>query len=74
MNELNRAIAADPRLGPQFCVGHSYVTPTDSVESGGTRDWFAQVVEAEIGPLLDEYWFDAPAEAKKAREALLKDW
>ena len=52
---LNNRIAVDNRLGSQFQVGHSYVTPTYRLESGATRDWFRQVVETEIGPLLEEY-------------------
>jgi 5-methylcytosine-specific restriction enzyme B len=28
-------------------------------------------VETEIGPLLDEYWYDAPETAKSARVKLL---
>jgi 5-methylcytosine-specific restriction enzyme B len=74
MQELNATITADSRLGPQFCVGHSYVTPTHRVTDGGTGAWFKQVVETEIGPLLDEYWFDAPEQAQKARDALLAGW
>ena len=63
--ELNDQIAADARLGKQFRIGHSYVTPAHRLEAGDTKKWFQQVVETEIGPLLDEYWFDAPDEAKK---------
>jgi 5-methylcytosine-specific restriction enzyme B len=32
------------------------------------------VVETEIGPLLDEYWFDAPDEAKQAIARLTQGW
>ena len=71
---LNDRIAEDTRLGSQFQVGHSYVTPTYRVESGATRDWFRQVVETEVGPLLEEYWFDSPADARKAAQQLLEGW
>ena len=71
---LNDRIAADARLGRQFQVGHSYVTPTYRLESGATRDWFRQVVETEIGPLLEEYWFDSPADAREAAQQLLEGW
>jgi 5-methylcytosine-specific restriction enzyme B len=74
MSELNDLIAADAQLGKQFRVGHSYVTPTHRLESGGTKNWFRQVVETEIGPLLEEYWFDAPDEARKATVRLLQGW
>ena len=72
--ELNERIAADSRLGTQFRIGHSYVTPTHRLEAGATSRWFKQVVETEIGPLLEEYWFDAPDEARRASERLLQDW
>lgn len=72
--ELNDQIAADARLGKQFRIGHSYVTPAHRLEAGDTKKWFRQVVETEIGPLLDEYWFDAPDEAQKACARLLLSW
>jgi len=74
ITELNDQIAADARLGKQFRVGHSYVTPAHRLEAGYTKKWFQQVVETEIGPLLDEYWFDAPDEAQKATIRLMQGW
>ena len=71
---LNDQIAADARLGKPFRIGHSYVTPARTLEPGETQMWFRQVVETDIGPLLAEYWFDAPAEAEKAVAGLLKGW
>ena len=72
--KLNDQIAADARLGKQFRIGHSYVTPAHRLEAGNTKKWFQQVVETEIGPLLDEYWFDAPDEAQKAIARLTQGW
>lgn len=68
MNELNAAIAADNRLKAQFCIGHSFVTPP----AEGVADWaswFRSVVETEVAPLLDEYWYDdePAANAQKAK-------
>lgn len=68
---LNTMISADNSLGAQYCIGHSYVTPSSGSVVSDAREWFRQVVETEIGPLLDEYWFDAPDKAQKAREQLL---
>ena len=70
LGELNTAIADDNRLRSQFCVGHSFVTPPKA----GVPDWpgwFRAVVETEIAPLLDEYWYDDEPTAKswKARLA-----
>lgn len=72
--DLNERIASDARLGKQFRIGHSYVTPVHRVEAGDTKKWFRQVVETEIGPLLEEYWFDAPDEAHKATAKLIQGW
>jgi 5-methylcytosine-specific restriction protein B len=69
---LNEMISADSGLGPQYRVGHSYVTPTGYNGIKDPSAWFCQVVETEIGPLLDEYWFDSPATSKKAKERLLE--
>lgn len=71
---LNRTIAKDPRLGEHFRLGHSFVTPTEVLDAGSTRQWFIDVVDTEIRPLLDEYWFDAPDEARKAGDQLLHNW
>ena len=56
-------------LPPQFQIGHSYLTPVETVLDAKT--WFADVVHTEIGPLLHEYWFDAPERAKQATQNLL---
>lgn len=72
LNALNNDISADTGLGPQFQVGHSYVTPPFDVPIADAREWFRQVVDTEIGPLLDEYWFDALEKSRKARERLLE--
>ena len=72
ISELNTQISADARLGKQFQIGHSYVTPSYRLEAGDTKKWFRDVVETEIGPLLEEYWFDAPNEARKACDRLMQ--
>jgi 5-methylcytosine-specific restriction protein B len=69
---LNDEISADTSLGSQFCVGHSYVTPSFGTVVSDAREWFRQVVDTEIGPLLDEYWFDAADRAEKAKVRLLE--
>ena len=71
---LNETITADTSLGRQFRVGHSYVTPPFGIPIVDARDWFRQVVETEIGPLLDEYWFDALEKASSARKRLLEEF
>ena len=72
INALNNDISAETGLGPQFRVGHSYVTPPFGFPINDAREWFRQVVDTEIGPLLDEYWFDSLEKSQKARERLLE--
>ena len=71
IESLNRQISDDPSLGPQFRIGHSYVTPNSRVDD--PDDWFRQVVRTEIGPLLEEYWFDSPEKAGEAEGKLLEE-
>ena len=73
MNALNNEIEGDQSLGKQFRVGHSYVTPANTPTSGG-RKWFRAVVDTDIGPLLEEYWFDNLDKAKGAKENLLRNF
>ena len=70
LDSLNETIAGDRDLGPQFKIGHSFVTPTYHL-GDDAREWFRDVVNTEIGPLLDEYWFDAPERARDAKDNLL---
>lgn len=68
MTALNDDISSDRSLGPQFRIGHSYVTPNETIEDA--KAWFNDVIETEIGPLLEEYWFDAPERATEAMARL----
>lgn len=72
LRALNQTISDDDLLGPQFRVGHSVVTPSSKTSITNPVQWFTQVVETEIGPLLDEYWFDDTDRARSAKEDLLK--
>lgn len=68
---LNQTIAADNRLRSQYCVGHSFVTPPKA----GVKDWtvwYRAVVETEIAPLLDEYWYDDEPTARTEKAKLMQ--
>ncbi|MFP9139239.1 MrcB family domain-containing protein [Devosia sp. XGJD_8] len=70
MAELNEAIGSDTtNLGRGFRIGHSFFTPAQAPED--SLNWYTRVVETEIYPLLEEYWFDNPAQAEQWRERLL---
>lgn len=62
VTDLNAAIAADPALGAGFAIGHSFLSKSAGSEDDG---WLYSVVEDELIPLLDEYWFDEPLQAEE---------
>lgn len=70
MSELNAAIGADKiNLGPGYRIGHSFFTPSRAfIFSDG---WFEHIVDTEIRPLLEEYWFDDPDKAAEWRTRLM---
>lgn len=51
---LNNAISGDASLGNGFRIGHSYFCTSEIVDDS----WLFEVVEYELIPLLNEYWFD----------------
>lgn len=66
MNRLNAEIADD--LGVGFRIGHSFFTPNSGTIPNA--DWFNDVVEFEIKPLLDEYYFDDSSQLEAKIELL----
>lgn len=54
---LNEAISKDESLGDGFRIGHSYLCADEEI----TDEWLSSVVEYELLPLLEEYWFDEPS-------------
>jgi 5-methylcytosine-specific restriction enzyme B len=70
MNALNEVIAADTKnLGPGYQIGHSYFCPRNGIKPG--NDWYHRIIESEIMPLIQEYWFDNEQKVKEQRSALL---
>lgn len=57
LNYLNEVISADSTLGPGFMIGHSYFSHPPE---GAGVEWYRGIVDNEITPLLEEYWFDNP--------------
>jgi 5-methylcytosine-specific restriction enzyme B len=63
LTHVNAAISDDANLGPHFQIGHSFVTPPTNETVHDYALWYRSVVRSELGPLLDEYWFDDPETA-----------
>ncbi len=53
---LNKEIVQDDMLGNGFVIGHSYFSNIECID----KDELSNIVEFEIIPMLEEYWFDAP--------------
>jgi 5-methylcytosine-specific restriction protein B len=60
VESLNEAIADDASLGVGFRIGHSYFCTSDVADDA----WLSSVIEYELVPLLNEYWFDEPSKAE----------
>lgn len=56
IRELNNKIENDKSLGKGFMIGHSYFC--GQTEKSCTEEWLRSVVDFDIIPMLNEYWFD----------------
>ncbi len=54
IKNLNKEIANDKYLGSGFCIGHSYFCGAEEC----TDEWMREVVDYDILPMINEYWFD----------------
>ena len=69
IESLNSTIKSERNLGEGFQIGHSYFCNPDTMV--GDEKWFHFVVENEIGPLIEEYWFDNLEMARSLKSNLL---
>lgn len=68
---LNNEIAEDDSLGEGFCIGHSYfVYDEKNPPVCGIEMWLKNVIEYDICPMLDEYWFDDKQKADSWQKRL----
>ncbi|MBQ99282.1 MAG: hypothetical protein CMO60_00290 [Verrucomicrobiales bacterium] len=57
MGKVNRLLTE--KLGSGFTIGHSYFcNPAEAGQSA--EDWYDNIIQFELNPLLTEYWFDDP--------------
>lgn len=69
VKSINEEIASDPFLGEGFKIGHSYFITDKDI----TDDFLDRVVEFELMPLLQEYWFDNEDSLNNAKQKLKID-
>ncbi len=67
IGNINLDIEKDPNLGKGFKIGHSYFC-----DYTGSDNWYQEVIEYEIQPLIKEYWFDEETKANDYIKELLK--
>jgi len=72
VKKLNTVIEKDPALGSGFQIGHSYFCNKKDEES--VDAWLDRIVNYDIIPMLEEYWFDNrqvfEEESRKLRKAI----
>ena len=69
INSLNEEIENDDSLGDGFKIGHSYFCNTP--KSGtNEKEWLSDIMNFEISPILNEYWFDNKDKAESLIENL----
>lgn len=56
VERLNAQIESDGTLGRGFRIGHSYFCTHEEIDDA----WLNSIIDFELVPLLEEYWFDAP--------------
>ena len=69
MKEVNQDITKDLKnAGKGYEIGHSYFC-NEKQENEDEKDWLDSILNYEIKPLLEEYWFDEP---QKVEDSLAK--
>ncbi|MCF8233253.1 MAG: EVE domain-containing protein [Bacteroidales bacterium] len=70
LGNLNLEISKDRNLGKGFRIGHSYFCTIPN--RIGDENWYQNIIDHEIAPLLEEYWYDkndkAEIEIKRLKE------
>lgn len=70
IKSLNSEIAQDDSLGEGFCIGHSYFVYDNNCQTD-VEAWLKNVVEYDILPMLNEYWFDEKTKADNWKNKLM---
>jgi len=70
VQRVNKVIADDINLGSGFEIGHSYFCSFNGDME--EMDWYNEVLDFEIKPLLEEIWFDNLEEANSMVDNLRK--
>lgn len=61
VKDLNDETLKDDSWGSGFCIGHSYFCNLDTC----TNEVLLDIVDFDILPMLNEYWFDEPSKVER---------
>jgi len=71
ISKVNQQISDDNfELGDGYCIGHSYFCPKGNSSDSFGDQWYEQIIEYEIKPLINEYYFDKPDQASELIDTL----
>ena len=69
MMELNEKIEEDAtNLGRGFKIGHSFFVPSAKITD--EEEWYNEILQFEILPLIEEYWMDDQSGLNSAKSIL----
>ncbi len=68
IKDLNEEIRKDKTLGKGFCIGHSYFC--DKKIEDFSEEWLQSIVDYDIVPTLEEYWFDDDKKVERWKNIL----
>lgn len=69
--EINNVISKDTSLGEGYKIGHSYFCQLEEINNlEEITERIKLIVNYDILPMLEEYWFDNENEYKKAKKML----
>lgn len=70
VKSVNNSIENDSNLGEDYKIGHSYFCTYNKDKNPSLLEWYKEVIEYEIRPLLEEMWFDDLAKVNSNIEKL----
>ena len=72
LTKINQKISDDSfDLGPGYCIGHSFFCPKQDTNTNFDNNWYINIINSQILPLINEYYFDKPDTAAEITNDLI---
>lgn len=72
LTKINQKISDDSfDLGAGYCIGHSFFCPKDDPNQNYDNNWYINIINSQILPLIEEYYFDKPDTAAEITNDLI---